>query len=124
MDDPAENSGAVNMIVPLIKAAGTFTYRFNPDNENPPARAFTFQNGQLTDRDPNVAQTLLSSAESDKEYLQNLIPMVAEMSDENAEKLKNSASYAEQSTQSFKSFITDHILSGKHLTPAPNAQPN
>ncbi|MEZ5815268.1 MAG: hypothetical protein R3E13_11220 [Alphaproteobacteria bacterium] len=124
MDDPAKNSGAVNMITPLIKAVGTFTYRFNPDNENPPRPAFTFKNGTLTAHDPSVAQTLLSSAESDEEYLQNLIPMVAEMSDENVEKLKNSASYAAQSTQGFKSFITNHILSGKHLTPAQSPEPN
>ncbi len=116
--DPAKHNGALNMIEPLIKAVGKFTYRYNPDNQNPPREAFVFENGALVRHDSEIVGQIFVEAHNDMMHLKDLIPMVAAASKQNAEGLKDSINHAIVTTARFRDFIVDRIFCKRPL-PAP-----
>lgn len=108
--DPKANKGALNMIAPLIKAAGKLTYRYNPDNKNPPQKAFIFENGVLTKSHPKIIQKILSDSNQDEAYLKQLIPMIKKNFPDFAKELEGYEDYSTQTYQSLRKFLTEQAL--------------
>ncbi|MGH1404239.1 MAG: hypothetical protein ACRBDL_08335 [Alphaproteobacteria bacterium] len=57
--DPDKNSGALNMILPMIKASDDFEYDYNPSNEEAPRLAFAYQDGMLDYCDEAVIDQMI-----------------------------------------------------------------
>lgn len=56
--NPAENQGAMNMILPLVEAVDGFEYFYNPNNDNLPELAFAYEHGQLVESRPEIIQLM------------------------------------------------------------------
>ena len=108
--DPEQHKGALNMIEPLIAAAGRFVYRYNPDNDNLPQEAFVFENGRLKRSDATVIRAICDDVVQDNQYIQDLIPMVAEGFPEFAEPLEGYEALSSLTCEKFERFLTTDIL--------------
>lgn len=113
--DPEEGKGAINMLKPLISAVGKLTYRYNPDNENPPQEAFVFEGGQLSRSNATAVQQIQQSSVADTAYIHEFLPMIREGFPQFREGLGGYEDFAVQTDRNFRTFLTNSVLGN----PAP-----
>jgi hypothetical protein len=102
------------MIEPLIAAVKTFTYRYNPDNKNPPQEAFRFEDGTLTGIDPEVVQAIITDSYEDGKALTELLSEEKTRqvfaNAKKGETLEDYKTYLSQTYKAFQSFLKEQVL--------------
>jgi|GEM_PF-3838074 len=115
--NPEDNKGALNMIRPLIEAAGTFTYRYNPDNQNAPQVAFAYKDGELAEANLDVIDQMQQSCEHDVLRMIGFLPEIVEKHPDFQKDAADYERYIYQTDDGFRAFLEQVKLA---MRPAPD----